>query len=166
MYHKVNVNKHFLTEVFTVTNHYRDQRISKIIHNVQNTYFLESASNYRDRCRKARFLEGLCYLMWSLCVFSSVEGIASVERIPLLWKTGAIAQQADIHYLSPPFSVHRLSCKCISIRELSMKKSVRPAVNKVSGDRGKAEATATTGTGKSTAKTSTTAPLSKVRIIV
>uniref|UniRef100_A0A8C4GLU6 Cytospin-A n=1 Tax=Dicentrarchus labrax TaxID=13489 RepID=A0A8C4GLU6_DICLA len=44
-----------------------------------------------------------------------------------------------------------------------MKKSVRPAAGKVSGDRGKAEATATTGTGKAAAKTSTTAPLSKVK---
>ncbi len=86
-----------------------------------------------------------------------------MERIPPLWKTGAIAQRADIHYLSPPSFVHRLSCKCIGIRELSMKKSVRPVVSKVSGDRGKAEATSTTGTGKPAAKTSsTTAPLSKV----
>ncbi|XP_035514596.1 cytospin-A isoform X1 [Morone saxatilis] len=44
-----------------------------------------------------------------------------------------------------------------------MKKSVRPAASKVGGDRGKAEATATTGTGKAAAKTSTTAPLSKVK---
>lgn len=44
-----------------------------------------------------------------------------------------------------------------------MKKSVRPAVGKVSGDRGKAEAVATAGTGKLAAKTSTTAALSKVR---
>ncbi|XP_060893208.1 cytospin-A [Labrus mixtus] len=42
-----------------------------------------------------------------------------------------------------------------------MKKSVRPAVSKVSGDRGKAEAAATTG--KSAAKTGATAPLSKVK---
>lgn len=46
-----------------------------------------------------------------------------------------------------------------------MKKSVRPAVSKVSGDRGKAEAAAATGPGKPAAKTSTTAPLSKVRLI-
>ncbi|XP_042343668.1 cytospin-A isoform X1 [Plectropomus leopardus] len=57
----------------------------------------------------------------------------------------------------------RLSCRCIGSRELSMKKSVRPAVSKVSGDRGKAEATATAGTGKPAAKTATTAPLSKVK---
>ncbi|KAL7391939.1 hypothetical protein ABVT39_017056 [Epinephelus coioides] len=44
-----------------------------------------------------------------------------------------------------------------------MKKSVRPAVSKVSGDRGKSEATATAGTGKPAAKTGTTAPLSKVK---
>ncbi|XP_038560519.1 cytospin-A [Micropterus salmoides] len=44
-----------------------------------------------------------------------------------------------------------------------MKKSVRPAVSKVSGDRGKAEAAAATGPGKPAAKTSTTAPLSKVK---
>ncbi|XP_018524901.1 cytospin-A [Lates calcarifer] len=44
-----------------------------------------------------------------------------------------------------------------------MKKSVRPAVSKVSGDRGKAEAAATAGTGKPAAKTSSTAPLSKVK---
>ncbi|XP_031158013.1 cytospin-A isoform X2 [Sander lucioperca] len=44
-----------------------------------------------------------------------------------------------------------------------MKKSVRPAASKVSGDRGKAEATATAGTGKPAAKTSTAAPLSKVK---
>lgn len=42
-----------------------------------------------------------------------------------------------------------------------MKKSVRPVVSKVSGDRGKTEATATTG--KSAAKTNPTAPLSKVK---
>ncbi|CAJ1068328.1 cytospin-A [Xyrichtys novacula] len=42
-----------------------------------------------------------------------------------------------------------------------MKKSVRPVVTKASGDRGKAEAATTTG--KSVAKTSTTAPLSKVK---
>ncbi|XP_019949476.1 cytospin-A isoform X2 [Paralichthys olivaceus] len=44
-----------------------------------------------------------------------------------------------------------------------MKKSVRPAVSKVSGDRGKSEAAATAGTGKPAAKTSTTASLSKVK---
>ncbi|KAG7491092.1 cytospin-A isoform X1 [Solea senegalensis] len=44
-----------------------------------------------------------------------------------------------------------------------MKKSVRPAVSKVGGERGKAEAAATAGTGKPAAKTSTTAPLSKVK---
>ncbi|XP_008333518.1 LOW QUALITY PROTEIN: cytospin-A-like [Cynoglossus semilaevis] len=44
-----------------------------------------------------------------------------------------------------------------------MKKSVRPGVSKVGGDRGKAEATANAGTGKPTAKTSTIAPLSKVK---
>ncbi|XP_023253552.1 cytospin-A [Seriola lalandi dorsalis] len=44
-----------------------------------------------------------------------------------------------------------------------MKKSVRPAVSKVSGDRGKAEAAAGAGTGKPAAKTGTTAPLSKVK---
>uniref|UniRef100_A0A7N8WYR2 Cytospin-A n=1 Tax=Mastacembelus armatus TaxID=205130 RepID=A0A7N8WYR2_9TELE len=59
--------------------------------------------------------------------------------------------------------VHRLSCKCIGLRELSMKKSVRPAVSKVSGDRGKSEAAATAGTGKTAAKSTTTAPLSKVK---
>ncbi|XP_074526181.1 cytospin-A [Halichoeres trimaculatus] len=42
-----------------------------------------------------------------------------------------------------------------------MKKSVRPVVSKVSGDRGKAEATSTTG--KSAAKTNPAAPLSKVK---
>uniref|UniRef100_A0A671XIP6 Cytospin-A n=1 Tax=Sparus aurata TaxID=8175 RepID=A0A671XIP6_SPAAU len=52
--------------------------------------------------------------------------------------------------------VHRLRFKCIGVRDLSMKKSVRPAVGKVSGDRGKAEAVATAGTGKPAAKTSTT----------
>ncbi|XP_070760525.1 cytospin-A isoform X1 [Enoplosus armatus] len=44
-----------------------------------------------------------------------------------------------------------------------MKKSVRPAVSKASGDRGKAEAAAATGNGKPAAKTSATAPLSKVK---
>ncbi|KAF7656570.1 hypothetical protein LDENG_00039150 [Lucifuga dentata] len=57
----------------------------------------------------------------------------------------------------------RSSCKCIDIRELSMKKSVRPAASKASGDRGKTEATTATGTGKPVAKTATTAPLSKVK---
>uniref|UniRef100_A0A3P8VX86 Cytospin-A n=1 Tax=Cynoglossus semilaevis TaxID=244447 RepID=A0A3P8VX86_CYNSE len=59
--------------------------------------------------------------------------------------------------------VHRLGSRCIGIRDLSMKKSVRPGVSKVGGDRGKAEATANAGTGKPTAKTSTIAPLSKVK---
>lgn len=77
-----------------------------------------------------------------------------------------MALHADIHHLSLPSSVHRSSCKCIGIRELSMKKSVRPAASKASGDRGKAEATSTTGTGKPATKSSTTAPLSKVRLIV
>lgn len=44
-----------------------------------------------------------------------------------------------------------------------MKKSVRPAASKVSGERGKTEATSSTGTGKPTTKSSTTAPLPKVR---
>lgn len=42
-----------------------------------------------------------------------------------------------------------------------MKKSVRPVVSKVSGDRGKAEVTSTTG--KSAGKANTAAPLSKVK---
>lgn len=45
-----------------------------------------------------------------------------------------------------------------------MKKSSRPAASKVSGDRSKTEAAATVGTGKPAAKSTTTAPLSKVRI--
>lgn len=89
-----------------------------------------------------------------------------MERISLPWKTGAIALDTDIHYLAPSSFVHRLNCKCIGVRELSMKKSVRPAVSKVSGDRGKAEAAATAGTGKPAAKTSSTAPLSKVRLVM
>ncbi|KAM3867964.1 cytospin-A isoform 2-T2 [Diretmus argenteus] len=44
-----------------------------------------------------------------------------------------------------------------------MKKTIRPAVSKVSGERGKAETTSTVGTGKPAAKTTTTAPLSKVK---
>ncbi|XP_022070157.1 cytospin-A [Acanthochromis polyacanthus] len=44
-----------------------------------------------------------------------------------------------------------------------MKKSVRPAVSKAGGDRGKSEAAATAGTGKPTAKSTTNAPLSKVK---
>ncbi|XP_062273660.1 cytospin-A [Scomber scombrus] len=44
-----------------------------------------------------------------------------------------------------------------------MKKSVRPAVSKGSGDRVKSEVTANSGTGKPTAKTNSTAPLSKVK---
>ena len=47
-----------------------------------------------------------------------------------------------------------------------MKKSVRPAASKVSGDRGKAEATSTTVTGKPATKSSTVVPLSKVRIMM
>lgn len=46
-----------------------------------------------------------------------------------------------------------------------MKKSVRPAVSKGSGDRGKAESTATSGTAKPAAKTSATAPLPKVVLV-
>lgn len=45
-----------------------------------------------------------------------------------------------------------------------MKKSVRPAASRVSGERGKPEATGATGTGKLTSKSSTAAPLSKVRL--
>ncbi|XP_017270210.1 cytospin-A isoform X1 [Kryptolebias marmoratus] len=55
------------------------------------------------------------------------------------------------------------SCKCVCIRALTMKKSVRPAASKVSGDRGKSEAAAPAGTGKSAAKSVATAPLSKVK---
>uniref|UniRef100_A0A673ALY9 Cytospin-A n=1 Tax=Sphaeramia orbicularis TaxID=375764 RepID=A0A673ALY9_9TELE len=44
-----------------------------------------------------------------------------------------------------------------------MKKSVRPVASKVSGERGKAEATVNTGTGKPAAKTVGTTPLSKVK---
>lgn len=47
-----------------------------------------------------------------------------------------------------------------------MKKSSRPAVNKVSGDRGKAEAAATAGPGKPAGKSTAAAPLSKVRLLV
>lgn len=46
-----------------------------------------------------------------------------------------------------------------------MKKSVRPAVSKVSGDRGKSEIVSSAGTGKSAGKSITTAPLSKVKLI-
>ncbi|XP_061586444.1 cytospin-A isoform X2 [Cololabis saira] len=56
-----------------------------------------------------------------------------------------------------------LSCKCVGIRELSMKKSGRQAASKVSGDRGKPEAVATAGTGKSSSKSLITAPLPKVK---
>lgn len=44
-----------------------------------------------------------------------------------------------------------------------MKKSVRPVASKVSGERGKAEATVNAGTGKPAAKTVGTTPLSKVK---
>ncbi|XP_029916821.1 cytospin-A isoform X2 [Myripristis murdjan] len=44
-----------------------------------------------------------------------------------------------------------------------MKKTVRPVVSKVGGERGKTEATAAVGTGKAAAKTTTTAALSKVK---
>lgn len=47
--------------------------------------------------------------------------------------------------------------------QLSMKKSVRPAASKASGDRGKAEAQSATSTGKPATKSSSTAPLPKVR---
>uniref|UniRef100_A0A096MAF6 Cytospin-A n=1 Tax=Poecilia formosa TaxID=48698 RepID=A0A096MAF6_POEFO len=53
-----------------------------------------------------------------------------------------------------------MSCKCVSIRELIMKKSARPAASKVSGERGKSEAA---GAGKSSAKSVTAAPLNKVK---
>ncbi|KAM6931433.1 cytospin-A-like [Xenentodon cancila] len=56
-----------------------------------------------------------------------------------------------------------LSCKCVSIRELSMKKSVRAAASKVSGDRGKPEAVAAASTGKSSSKSVIAAPLPKVK---
>lgn len=65
--------------------------------------------------------------------------------------------------LSPFLFVYRLSRKCFSIRELTMKKTVRPAVSKGSADRGKSEAV-TTG-GKPPAKSTTVAPLSKVKFI-
>ncbi|TWW60715.1 Cytospin-A SPECC1-like protein [Takifugu flavidus] len=44
-----------------------------------------------------------------------------------------------------------------------MKKSVRPAVSRASGERGKPEVAGTTGTGKPVSKSSTAAPLSKVK---
>lgn len=44
-----------------------------------------------------------------------------------------------------------------------MKKSVRPAASKASGDRGKPEAGGTAGGGKPTSKSGAVAPLSKVR---
>uniref|UniRef100_A0A672GS95 Cytospin-A n=1 Tax=Salarias fasciatus TaxID=181472 RepID=A0A672GS95_SALFA len=44
-----------------------------------------------------------------------------------------------------------------------MKKSVRPAVSKVGGDRGKTEAAAAAGAGKPATKSPATAPLSKVK---
>lgn len=47
-----------------------------------------------------------------------------------------------------------------------MKKSSRPAVSKVSGDRGKAEVAAPVGTGKPAAKSTGAAPLSKVRLMM
>lgn len=50
----------------------------------------------------------LSYLMWSQFFFLRVQGIVSVERILLPWKTGAIALEADAHYLSSvsfPFCV-------------------------------------------------------------
>uniref|UniRef100_A0A8C7K226 Cytospin-A n=1 Tax=Oncorhynchus kisutch TaxID=8019 RepID=A0A8C7K226_ONCKI len=60
--------------------------------------------------------------------------------------------------------VSRLRCKCLGIREPSMKKTGRPVVSKAqSGERGKTEAAATGITGKTAAKTTTTAPLSKVK---
>lgn len=46
-----------------------------------------------------------------------------------------------------------------------MKKSARPAVSKISGDRGKSEAAAIAGAGKPVSKNATTAPLSKVKLI-
>ncbi|XP_041756735.1 cytospin-A-like isoform X1 [Coregonus clupeaformis] len=52
----------------------------------------------------------------------------------------------------------------MGIREPSMKKTGRPVGSKVqSGERGKTEGTATGTTGKAAAKTTTTAPLSKVK---
>ncbi|KAM9744395.1 cytospin-A [Menidia menidia] len=44
-----------------------------------------------------------------------------------------------------------------------MKKSARPAASKASGDRGKPEAAAASGSGKSTAKSATAGPLPKVK---
>ncbi|XP_068617170.1 cytospin-A [Brachionichthys hirsutus] len=44
-----------------------------------------------------------------------------------------------------------------------MKKSVRPAVSKVSGERGKVEAAAAAGTGKAAGRSGTAAPLPKVK---
>lgn len=45
-----------------------------------------------------------------------------------------------------------------------MKKSVRPAASKASGERGKPEVAGTAGTGKPPSKSSAAAPLSKVRL--
>lgn len=47
-----------------------------------------------------------------------------------------------------------------------MKKSVRPAVSKASGDRGKAEATSITGIGKSATKSCNPVSLSKVKLVM
>uniref|UniRef100_A0A8C5DQH6 Cytospin-A n=1 Tax=Gouania willdenowi TaxID=441366 RepID=A0A8C5DQH6_GOUWI len=63
------------------------------------------------------------------------------------------------------YSVCRLSCRCIYSKKLSMKKSVRPAVGKSNGDRGKSEAAATSSNGKPVNKSAAAAPLSKVGTI-
>uniref|UniRef100_A0A673X832 Cytospin-A n=1 Tax=Salmo trutta TaxID=8032 RepID=A0A673X832_SALTR len=53
--------------------------------------------------------------------------------------------------------VSRVRCKCMGIREPSMKKTGRPVVSKAqSGERGKTEGAATGITGKAAAKTTTT----------
>ncbi|PWA18458.1 hypothetical protein CCH79_00009894 [Gambusia affinis] len=94
--------------------------------------------------------------------FDQLWRISSASRFPFYWKTGAAALLAvfDSSFPLPPSFRFSLSCKCVGIRELSMKKSARPAASKVGGERGKSEAA---GAGKSSAKSVSAAPLNKVK---
>ncbi|CAB1321783.1 unnamed protein product [Coregonus sp. 'balchen'] len=76
------------------------------------------------------------------------------------------AKEQWLDYRVPALYGHQreLRCKCMGIREPSMKKTGRPVVSKAqSGERGKTEGAATGITGKAAAKTTTMAPLSKVK---
>lgn len=79
-------------KLWAITNTGRD------LENKQNYFNTVLKSSYHKDTRFSA--SARLFNVASVC--SSVKGIASVERIPLPWKTGAITLHTDTHYLSPP----------------------------------------------------------------